>query len=184
MPILSTEVVGERVKCEELEKIVINNDEEKFFQVGVQLPPQEKEKLKKNVDVFAWSAYKAAGVDPDFICHHLNVNPAIISKKQLPWCSSKEHSNAVKEVVVKLKRSGAIKEVFYSEWLANTMVVKKKNGKLRVCVDFINLNKTCLKYPFPMPRTNQLVDATVGHPWMSFLDVFQGYHQISLVLGD
>ena len=62
------------------------------------------------------------------------------------------------------------------------MVVKKKNGKWRVCVDFIDLNKACPKDPFPLPRINQLVDATVGHPWMSFLDAFQGYHQISLAL--
>ena len=64
------------------------------------------------------------------------------------------------------------------------MVVKKKNGKWRVCVDFTDLNKACPKDPFPLPRINQLVDATVGHPWMSFLDAFQGYHQISLALDD
>ena len=68
--------------------------------------------------------------------------------------------------------------------LANTVVVKKKNGKLRVCVDFTDLNKACPKDPFLMPRIDQLVDATVGHPWMSFLDAFQGYHQIPLALDD
>ena len=51
-----------------------------------------------------------------------------------------------------------------------------------MCVDFTNLNKACPKDPFPMPRIGQLVDATVGHPWMSFLDAFQGYHQIPLAL--
>ena len=64
------------------------------------------------------------------------------------------------------------------------MVVKKKNGKWRVCVDFKDLNKTCSKDPFPLPRIDQLVDATVGHPQMSFLDAFQGYHQIPLALDD
>ena len=64
------------------------------------------------------------------------------------------------------------------------MVVKKKNGKWRVCVDFTNLNKACPKDPFPMPRIDQLVDATAGHPRMSFLDAFQGYHQIPLALED
>ena len=64
------------------------------------------------------------------------------------------------------------------------MVVKKKTGKLRVCVDFTDLNKACPKDPFPMPRIDQLVDATVGHPWMSFLDAFQGYHQIPLAVED
>ena len=64
------------------------------------------------------------------------------------------------------------------------MVVKKKNGKWRVCVDFMDLNKACPKDPFPMPRIDQLVDAIVGHPRMSFLDAFQGYHQIPLALED
>ena len=67
---------------------------------------------------------------------------------------------------------GAIKEVFYPEWLANTVVVKKKNRKWRVCVNFKDLNKACPKDLFPMPRINQLVDTTAGHPQMSFLDAF------------
>ena len=85
---------------------------------------------------------------------------------------------------MKLKRAGAIKEVFYPEWLANTVMVKKKNGKWRVCIDFTDLNKACLKDPFPMPRIDQLVDVIAGHPWMNFLNAFQGYHQIPLALED
>ena len=133
---------------------------------------------------FAWNAYEALGVNPSFICHHLNVNPSIIPKKQPPQCSSKEHSNVVEDEVAMLKQAGAIKEVFYPEWLANTVVVKKKTGKWRVCVDFTDLKKACLKDPFPMPWIDQLVDATVGHPRMSFLDAFQGYHQIPLAVDD
>ena len=64
------------------------------------------------------------------------------------------------------------------------MVVKKKNGKWQVCVDFTDLNKTCTKDPFPIPWIDQLVDATVGHPRMRFLDAFQGYYQIPLALED
>ena len=127
------------------------------------MPPREKEELinflRKNIDVFAWSAYEAPGVDLDFICHHLNVNPSVIPKRQPPRHSSKEHSDAVKDKVLKLKRASAIKEVFYLEWLANTVVVKKKSGKWQVCVDFTNLNKACPKDPFPLPRIDQLVDA-------------------------
>ena len=63
-------------------------------------------------------------------------------------------------------------------------MVKKKTRKSRVCVDFTDLNKACPKDPFPMPRIDQLVDATVGHPRMSFLDAFQGCHQIPLALDD
>ena len=140
--------------------------------------------LFRSIDVFAWNTYEAPGVDPEFICHHLNVNPSIVPKKQPPRRPSKEHTEAVKEEVTKLKQARAIKEVFYSEWLANTVVVKKKSGKWRVCVDFTDLNKACPKDPFPMPKINQLVDATVGHPRMSFLDAFQDYHQIPLALDD
>ena len=85
---------------------------------------------------------------------------------------------------MKLKQARAIKEVFYLEWLANTVVVKKKSGKWWVCVDFTDLNKACPKDPFPIPWIDQLVDATVGHSRMSFLDAFQGYHQISLAMDD
>jgi len=64
------------------------------------------------------------------------------------------------------------------------VVVKKKSGKWRVCVYFTNLNKACLKDPFPIPRIDQLVDATFGHPRMSFIYAFQGYHQIPLALSN
>lgn len=67
------------------------------------------------------------------------------TKKATARHSSKEHAEAVKEEVSKLKQEGAIKEAFYPDWLANTVVLKKKNGKWRVCVDFIDLNKTCQK---------------------------------------
>ena len=76
--------------------------------------------LRRNINVFAWSVYEAPGVDPNFICHLLNVNPSVTPKKQPPWHSSKDHSNVVKDEVTKLKQAGAIKEVFYPEWLANT----------------------------------------------------------------
>ena len=81
-------------------------------------------------------------------------------------------------------KAGAIKEDFYPEWLANTVVVRKKTGKWRVYVDFTGLNKACPKDLFPLPRIDRLVDATVGHPRMSFLNAFLGYHQIPLALED
>ena len=111
---------SDEVKCEDLVKITIGNDPEKFFQVGSQLPQQEREELveflKQNIDVFAWNTYEAPRVDPDFICHHLNVNLLVIPKKQLPCRLSKEHAEAVCQEVTKLKQAGAIKEVFYPEW--------------------------------------------------------------------
>ena len=149
------DAVSEEAKCERLEEIAIDSNPKKFFQVRTQLPLREKEELLvflRNIDVFTWNAYEALGVDPYFICHHLNVNPAVLSRKQPPWCSSKDHYDAVKDEVMKLKQARTIKEIFYPEWLANIVVVKKKNGKWRVCVDFIDLNKTCPNDPFPMPQ--------------------------------
>ena len=183
---LSTDTPAEEAKCEDLVKVTIGDDPKKFFQIGSQLPQQESEEmiefLKQNIDVFAWNTYEALGVDPEFICHHLNVNPLIAPKKQPPRRLSKEHVEAVRDEVARLKQARAIKEVFYPEWLENTVLVKKKSGKWRVCVDFTNLNKACPKDPFLIPKIDQLVDATVGHPQMSFLDAFQGYHQIPLAL--
>ena len=125
--------LAEEAKCKDLKKIVVGDDPEKFFPVKTQLLPQEKKELveflKRNVDVFAWNAYEVPRVDPSFIYHHLNVNPSITPKKQPPQRSSKDHSDAVKNEVIKLKQVGAIKDVFYLEWLANTVVGKNKSGK-------------------------------------------------------
>ena len=154
-PALPINKLAEEAKCEGLEKVVIGDDPEKFFQVRAQLPPRENEELLefliRNIDVFAWDAYEALVVDPNFICHHLNVNPSITPKNQSPRHPSKEHAYAVKDEVIKLKQAGVIKEVFYPEWVTNTVVVKK-NGKWRVCVDFTDLNKACPKDPFPIPQ--------------------------------
>ena len=119
--------------------------------------------LRRNVDVFAWDAYEALGLDLKFICHHLNVNPFITPKRQPPRRPSREHVEAVKSEVTKLKQAGAIKKVFYPQWLANTVVVKKKTGKWRMCVDFTDLNRACPKDPFPMSQIDQLVDVMAGH---------------------
>ena len=120
------------------------------------MPLQEKEELvellRRNVDVFAWDAYEALGLNPNFICHHLNVDLSATPKKQSPRRPSNEHVEAIKNEVVKLKQARAIKEIFYPQWLANTVVVKEKTGKWHVCVNFTDLNRACPKDPFPMPR--------------------------------
>ena len=104
--------------------------------------------LVQNVDIFAWSPYEVPEVDLEFIVHRLNVDPLFPPKKKKPRRSAKEHVEAIKQEVKQLKEARAIKEVFFLEWLANTVVVKKKNGKWRLCVDFTDLNRACLKDPF------------------------------------
>ena len=75
----------DEAKCEDLERVIVADDPEKFFQVWAKLLLREKEQLVKflreNIDVFAWSPYKALGIDPNSICHQLNVNPSIVSKR-------------------------------------------------------------------------------------------------------
>ena len=70
------------------------------------------------------------------------------------------------------------------EWLSNVVLVKKANGKWRMCVDFIDLNKACPKDSFPLPRIDQLVDFTAGHKLLMFMDAFSGYNQIMMAEED
>nr|XP_023920606.1 uncharacterized protein LOC112032105 [Quercus suber] len=120
--------------------------------IEAQLPLLEKEELieflRKNVDVFTWSAYETPRVDPSFMYHHLNVNPSVTPKKQPPQRSSKDYFDTVRDKVMKLKQAGAIKEVFYPEWLANTVVAKKKSDKFlgnMVTHQGIEVNPTQIK---------------------------------------
>ena len=78
----------------------------------------------------------------------------------------------------KLRKIGSIREVQYPDWLANPVVVTKKNGKWRVCIDFTDLNKACSKDSFPLPHIDRLVEATAGHDLLLFMDAFSGYNQI------
>jgi len=80
--------------------------------------------------------------------------------------------------------AGFIKEVFHSEWLANPILVKKKNVKWRMCVDYTSLNKGCPKNPFPLPRIDQIVDSTTVCETLSFLDAYSDYHQIKMIETD
>ena len=130
--------------------------------------------------MFAWSLYEAPDADPAFACHNLNVDPLSRPIVQKGRRISPLHKETVCEEVSRLIDVGAIKEILYPTWLSNIVVVKKKNGKWRVYIDFTDLNKACPKDLFPLPKIDQLVDATSGHQRMSFLDAFQGYHQIAM----
>ena len=86
--------------------------------------------------------------------------------------------------VNKLLAANFIREIYYPEWLANIVMVKKANGKWRMCVDFTDLNNACAKDSFPLPRIDQLVDSTAGHKLLTFMDTFFGYNQIQIVEED
>ena len=89
-----------------------------------------------------------------------------------------KRNKAVMEEVEKLLAAGFIREVYYPKWLANVVMVKKFNGKWKMCVDFTDLNNACTKDSFPLPRIDQLVDSTAGHELLTFMDTFSGYNQI------
>ena len=81
---------------------------------------------------------------------------------------------------MKLLASGFIKEVYHPEWLANPVLIRKKSGKWRICVDYTGLNKACLKDPFPLLCIDQIVDSTSRCKTLSFLDAYSRYHQIMM----
>jgi hypothetical protein len=95
-----------------------------------------------------------------------------------------ERRRAIGAELRKLLEAGFIKEVFHPTWLANPVLVKKKNGKWRMCVDYTSLNKACPKVPFPLPRIDQIVDSTAGCELLCFLDAYSGYHQIKMKVSD
>jgi hypothetical protein len=89
-----------------------------------------------------------------------------------------DKAEGARNEVKRLLSAGVIREVKYPEWLANTVMVKKANGKWRMCIDFTDLNKACPKDEFPLPRIDSLVDAAASSELMSLLDCYSGYHQI------
>jgi hypothetical protein len=95
-----------------------------------------------------------------------------------------EKRRAIGEEIHKLMATGFIKEVFHPEWIANHVLVRKKGGKWRMCVDYTGLNKACPKVPYPLPHIDQIVDSTAGCETLSFLDAYSGYHQIRMKESD
>ncbi|XP_017217112.1 uncharacterized protein LOC108194669 [Daucus carota subsp. sativus] len=164
--------------------LVDENDASKVLFIGVRLDNLMRKKmvefLRSNIDVFAWSHADMTGIDPNVMCHRLNIDPKKkgISQKRRPI--SGERAEALKAEVDRLQKVGLVKEAYYPDWLANPVLVTKANGKWRVCIDFTDLNKACPKDSFPLPRIDQLVDATVGHALLSFMDAYSGYNQIPM----
>jgi hypothetical protein len=142
---------------------------------------QEKALLKflfNNKDVFAWSANDLCGVNRYVIKHSLNIDPVVRPRKQKLRKMSDDKAEGSRNEVKRLLRARVIREVTYPEWLANIVMVKKANGKWRMSIDFMDLNKSCPKDDFPLPRIDSLVDAATTLELMSLLDCYPGYHQI------
>jgi hypothetical protein len=100
-------------------------------------------------------------------------------------CFGDEKRRAIAKEISKLLKAGFIKEVIHMKWVANLVLVPKKNTKvLRMRVDYTGLNKACPKDPFPLPRIDQVIDSTVGSELLCFLDAYLGYHQIKMKESD
>ena len=124
------------------------------------------------------------GIPANIIQHRLNMDPKKKPVQQSRRVFALERNKAVMNEVNKLLAANFIKEVYYLEWLSNVIMVKKANGKWRMCVDFMNLNNACSKDNFPLPRIDQLVDSTAGHKLLTFTDAFSEYNQIQMAEED
>jgi hypothetical protein len=125
-----------------------------------------------------------SGIPRDVVEHSLDIRAGARPVKQHMRRFDEEKRRVIGEEIHKLMAAGFIKEVFHPEWLANPVLVKKKGGKWRMCVDYTGLNKACPKVPYPLPRIDQIVDSTAGCETLSFLDAYSGYHQIKMKESD
>ena len=121
------------------------------------------------------------GVPRELAEHSLNINPGAKPVKQALRCFGDEKRRAIGKEIAKLLKAKFIKEVIHTKWVANPVLVPKKNTKvLRMCVDYTGLNRACPKDPFPLPRIDQVIDSTAGSELLCFLDAYSGYHQIRM----
>lgn len=142
---------------EKLETVeLIEGDPIKTTQVGTDLNPRTKEEiitfLKNNLDVFAWSHEDMPRIPASIIQHRLNIDPEKKPVQQKRRVFAPKRNKAVMDEVRKLLAANFIRKVYYPEWLANVVMVKKANGKWRMCVNFTDLNQACPKDSFPFPR--------------------------------
>ena len=105
--------------------------------------------LKNNQDVFAWSHEDIPGISPSVMVHKLNVFPSFPQIWQKKRIFTQERDKAIVEEVRKMLEVDFIRELYYPKWLANVVMVKKANGKWRICVEFTDLNKVCPKNSYP-----------------------------------
>jgi hypothetical protein len=131
--------------------------------ISEDLTSQDKEKLisclSRNKDVFAWSALDLVRVSRTIIEHSLGIDPSVRPKKQRLRKMSDEKTEAAKAEVHCLLEANFIEPVAYPTWLANVVMVQKKSGKWRMCIDFTSRNKACPKDNFPLPRIDKIVDS-------------------------
>eukprot|EP00261_Vitis_vinifera_P037221 XP_019078464.1 PREDICTED: uncharacterized protein LOC109123373 [Vitis vinifera] len=163
-------------------------DQPRELRIGSDLSTDERDSLiqllRSYLDVFAWSYEDMPGLDPSIVQNRLPLLPQARPVKQKLRRLHPRWSLQVKKEIQKQLSVGFLSVVEYPEWLANVVPVPKKDGKVRVCVDFRDLNKASPKDDFPLPHIDMLVDSTAGHSMLSFMDGFSGYSQILMAPED
>ena len=174
---------GGQLTIDELVEINLGTEEDpRPTFVSASLTPEERENYREFLmefrDCFAWTYKEMPGLDTQVATHKLAIDPKFRPVKQQPRRFRPELQDNIIAEVEKLIAADFIKEVQYPWWLANIIPVMKKNGQVRVCVDFRDLNRACPKDDFPIPITEMVVNATTGYGALSFMDGSSGYNQI------
>jgi len=155
-------------------------DEKKEVKIGTSMKKEVKEELcallKEFRDVFAWSYNDMSGLDTDIVQHKLPLKPECPPVRQKLRRMKPEMSLKIKEEVQKQFDAGFLAVAKYPQWVANVVPVPKKDGKVRMCVDYRDLNRASPKDNFPLPHIDTLVDNTAKFSLFSFMDGFSGYH--------
>nr|KYP60498.1 Transposon Ty3-G Gag-Pol polyprotein [Cajanus cajan] len=175
----------ERVEpIEDKQPFQVGVSEFQVTHLGTNLSEEEwlaiKQVVLENKDLFAWHPSDMPGIDPNFLCHKLSISKEATPIAQRRQKTGEERKAAIEVEVSKLLDARFIREVHYTTWLANVVMVRKLNGKWRMCTDYTNLNKACPKDAYPLPNIDRLVDGASGHKFLSFLDAYSGYNQIRM----
>jgi hypothetical protein len=136
--------------------------------------------LKEFSDVFTWKYSDLKTYDPEIIQHKIPLEKDTITFKQKLRPTSPLLLPVIQREIKKLLDAKIIIHFRYSKWIANLVIVRKKNGEVRLCVDFRNLNRCSKKDNYPLPKMEHLLQIISGATVMSFLDDFSGYNQISI----
>ncbi|XP_070031970.1 uncharacterized protein [Nicotiana tomentosiformis] len=143
-----------KTTTEELEVVILIHWPDRKVYIGANLSPEMKGKLieflRANADYFDWAHSDITGIPPKVTTHKLNKDPLHSPIKQKKRKQGAFKNQMIQDEVQKLLKIGLIREVKYPDWLANTVVVPKKNEKWRVCVEYTDLNKACRKDSFPL----------------------------------
>ncbi|KAK2383691.1 hypothetical protein QL285_071117 [Trifolium repens] len=168
----------------DFEIIPLGEDPSKGIKIGADLPDLVKRQLeaclKEHAELFAWSAVEMPSIDPKVACHQLTIDPRARAVVQRRRKQSPEKAEAVEKAVKDLLEANFISEAKYTTWLSNVVLVKKSNGKWRMCVDYTDLNWACPKDAYPLPSIDKLVDNSSGFKLLSFMDAYSGYNQIKM----